>query len=889
MRILVRRIGGLLFLLVLAVFSGTCRSRQQGPPQPEDPLAELARHRARANTGDADAEYRVAVVYSDGRIVARDDREAARYLHRAAERGHAGAQYRLAVMYDTGRGVPRDFAEAYRWYRQAAERGDPRAQHKLGLIYDKERGTARDATEALKWYRLAAERGHAGAAGAILALRKPQPEVTARDAARATFAIARPRQPVISTLDRLERTAAAAHAALVGTVASRTDLDALWKKYAAAEQEVTNAVDAAWREVPFTHNLPVLISDPLTLAMLDLQIEVRRRSGASEHTEVPALMKDPGCGGDLIQDRLVYWYGSAAANPREQASEAITKALDDIARQIACLSVRQLAEFEAAVSAGFVATAVRMKKNGLASVLPAFARLVAPVQLLILDARKHRGERAPSWHWFRVMGPTLKQAVAASGWASNGMVYLWDRRGAFLIGFPPCAPGAPTPNCVDLRRLLESLADPRAIGLGDCALAGMIVQGPDRIGGQDRYTCPATPCTPDPDPQRDRQAIEQLRQDAVQTWPSTPPQDIVPDRQQVPTRTCRANGLTLQTGLDVVEECLAEIFNQAPNPWDTYAACTAEAIGAGDEPPPIGASLPGVPMGRGCGPFDEAGGSEPGVLEEIWDAVVDYFSGEDDAAAPPEPETARVTVNPDATVDVQLPSGGKMRVNANGTLTFELNTKQDIDEAADLVLRGYTGRLKTEDGRIDIRINEARAFDALEKLHQAKGQLRDCADPTSCSGACTGMGAQIAAVNQCTDDLLDAFNEALGRRPREPEPQGRPRGIVSIWDPESAPVDEGQETACEIPSGNAPAKQANECGLVHCPDAAGGLALAAVGGRCCGAVEPRAVLQPRGCYEVNCGPDQILGDDCRCVPLGGEPPPDRPPLPTGGRGPGSPR
>jgi hypothetical protein len=885
--------GGHLFL-VFAIALPACRARQQEARQQqaqpavkadEEPLTAVARYRAQADKDDPEAQYRLAVYYADGRVVARDDDEALRYLQRAAEKGHAGAQYRLALAYDDGRGVPRDRAEAYRLYRQAAEHGEPRAQYKLGLIHDKESGSRRDTKEATKWYREAAQHGHAAAASQLLALARPQPQEPR--VAAPGFAIARPPKPAIADLERRERATASAHAALIRRFDdARGGLDGAWKGYAEAERTLTDAREAAWLSIPFTRRLPVVISDPLTLAMLDLQIELRHRAGAIQHTVVPALKADPGCRGDLVQGRLIYKYGAAAAdlqNAGSSGAEAVEGALDAIARQLACLSILQLAEVEAAVSSGFDATRVRMKDRGLDGLTPAFARLVAPVQLLILDTRKHRGERSPSWRWFRSFRDTLKRAVGATGWASNGNVYLWDRRGALLIGFPPCPAGPLKPDCIDLRKFLDSLSDPRAVGLGDCALAGMITKGVDKIAGQDRYTCPSLPCTPDPDPQRDRQAIEDLRGKAAEAWPSTPPKDIVPDRAGASSRICRPlDSLAMQTAQDILDDCIAEAFNQAPNPWDTYAGCTAEAVTPG-QPPEAVASLPGVPMGKGCGAFSEGGGASPAP------APAPSSAGAEPPPPPesPPPPTTEVKRNPDNSVEVKLKSGGSILIDKDGSAQIRLNTRQDVREAVDSLTDASLGRLKDQQGG-QVKITEENYRAALDALREEQKKARDCVDPLNCADSCTGLGAQIAAVNQCTDDLLNTLAGALGRRRGSPEPPGgRPPGIVSIWDPENAPVDEGKSSACVTGGDTGPAKEANACGLVHCPGVAGGLS--DVGGNCCGSVNT-AVLEQKmkqvGCYSWYCPPGQPQGPNCECLPgeaTQGQPSGSPPPIDRSGR------
>lgn len=60
-----------------------------------------------------------------------DYEHAYRQLHLLANRGNAEAQYRLGVMYETGEGVDWDDYEARKWYLKAAEQGLPKAQYRL--------------------------------------------------------------------------------------------------------------------------------------------------------------------------------------------------------------------------------------------------------------------------------------------------------------------------------------------------------------------------------------------------------------------------------------------------------------------------------------------------------------------------------------------------------------------------------------------------------------------------------------------------------------------------------------------------------------------------------------------------------------------------------------
>lgn len=79
-----------------------------------------------------------------------------------ADRGEADAQFDLGVMCFDGRGVPQDDAEAVRWYRRAAEQGDAYAQHNLGVMYANGQGVPQDYVEAHKWVNLAASQNIEG-------------------------------------------------------------------------------------------------------------------------------------------------------------------------------------------------------------------------------------------------------------------------------------------------------------------------------------------------------------------------------------------------------------------------------------------------------------------------------------------------------------------------------------------------------------------------------------------------------------------------------------------------------------------------------------------------------------------------------------------------------
>ena len=63
-------------------------------------------------------------------------------LRARAEAGDTSAQFRIGVMYVEGRGVPEDAVEAAAWFRLAAEQGDASAQNNLGRMHAEGRGGA---------------------------------------------------------------------------------------------------------------------------------------------------------------------------------------------------------------------------------------------------------------------------------------------------------------------------------------------------------------------------------------------------------------------------------------------------------------------------------------------------------------------------------------------------------------------------------------------------------------------------------------------------------------------------------------------------------------------------------------------------------------------------
>lgn len=77
-------------------------------------------------------------------------------LIKRAEQGDVEAQFDLAVMYQLGQGVAQNYKEALKWYRFAAMQDHDLSQNNLAAMYYEGQGVAQNFVMAHKWANLAA-------------------------------------------------------------------------------------------------------------------------------------------------------------------------------------------------------------------------------------------------------------------------------------------------------------------------------------------------------------------------------------------------------------------------------------------------------------------------------------------------------------------------------------------------------------------------------------------------------------------------------------------------------------------------------------------------------------------------------------------------------------
>ena len=116
-----------------------------------------------AERGDAEAQYRVGLMYEHGRGYKRDMAQAVAWLTKSATQGHPAAQQELGVIHTTGDGVPKDDAKAVAWFAKSAAQGNAAAQYNLGLMTAQGAGVREDIPAALEWFRKSAAQGFAPA------------------------------------------------------------------------------------------------------------------------------------------------------------------------------------------------------------------------------------------------------------------------------------------------------------------------------------------------------------------------------------------------------------------------------------------------------------------------------------------------------------------------------------------------------------------------------------------------------------------------------------------------------------------------------------------------------------------------------------------------------
>jgi TPR repeat protein len=112
-----------------------------------------------ADSGFAEAQYNLAVLYAEGRGVEKNAVAAGEYFLKAAMQGMADAALEYGVMVFRGDGVEKNEEIGAQWLLVAAQRGNVIAQNRVARVLAAGRGLKSDAVEAAKWHVLASKGG----------------------------------------------------------------------------------------------------------------------------------------------------------------------------------------------------------------------------------------------------------------------------------------------------------------------------------------------------------------------------------------------------------------------------------------------------------------------------------------------------------------------------------------------------------------------------------------------------------------------------------------------------------------------------------------------------------------------------------------------------------
>ncbi len=96
---------------------------------------ELQTLTAKAQSGDAAAQFDLAKRYANGDGVEQSQEEAFSWFKKSAEQGNASAMYQLATLYSLGDAVSQDSAMADMWMRKSADAGNAEAQFRVSGDY----------------------------------------------------------------------------------------------------------------------------------------------------------------------------------------------------------------------------------------------------------------------------------------------------------------------------------------------------------------------------------------------------------------------------------------------------------------------------------------------------------------------------------------------------------------------------------------------------------------------------------------------------------------------------------------------------------------------------------------------------------------------------------
>ena len=103
------RIGRHCICVLLIASMAACSDSPENKKTADKPSENFEAIKARAESGNAEAQDKLARCYLDGKGVAKDEAKAALWFRKAADQGNADGQRGLGYCYDSGSGLEKDF------------------------------------------------------------------------------------------------------------------------------------------------------------------------------------------------------------------------------------------------------------------------------------------------------------------------------------------------------------------------------------------------------------------------------------------------------------------------------------------------------------------------------------------------------------------------------------------------------------------------------------------------------------------------------------------------------------------------------------------------------------------------------------------------------------
>jgi TPR repeat protein len=113
-----------------------------------------------AGVGNAEAQFHVALCYTEGFGAKSSPGLAASWCEKSAKQGYSNAEDLYGWMWETGFGVSTNAVTANDWYQKAADQNNPRGQYDLAYDYAYGAGIQQDYSKAFKLYEAAANQNY---------------------------------------------------------------------------------------------------------------------------------------------------------------------------------------------------------------------------------------------------------------------------------------------------------------------------------------------------------------------------------------------------------------------------------------------------------------------------------------------------------------------------------------------------------------------------------------------------------------------------------------------------------------------------------------------------------------------------------------------------------